>query len=545
MNWFGDNFRKVHVLYVSPDWATNRNLVMEPDVFIGKLKQAGCAVVEFYIKDHHGIAYYPTKIGHYGGCDLLRPLVEACHKFGMKFVAYYSVDWDKWARETYAEWADTSRAASNLCQPMQRDGAYRSYVAMQLREIAAHAPIDGVWLDIFDGSEDYLCELIQAVRRHRPEALFTYNGAFGPREELNQHIDWGSIEGHAPNYRFQDVLGRYMCREKKPYEILTPGQVLGWAHWSPKPMSVLLTEGAIAASVGATLTVGMNPRPDGFVPDGEFRFLGELWSYMHSVEPYLIGSRPVADVGVLALPGQADEVHKILASTVATHIQAVAVNPDADFAIFRVLVVPDGDLEVWPNELIKKIRHHITAGGRVLAMHRAGQPFADLLGVRFAGRFPYSTVYGEDFVEELTDGLTDSPVLIRGQASQVVTTAGRSLAGLTLPECEYHDTGFFFGWSSWNPPYRASGHPLVVEHKTERTHTLYVAAPLGGEVHQLHKTYDPYQERLLANLIDWLCGQLLVKTDLPPGVHLSLREKEGDYILSLVNTYPAIRLCHN
>jgi len=62
---------------------------MDPDVLIGKLKQAGCAAVEFYIKDHHGIAYYPTKIGHYGGRDLLRSLVEACHRQGRIVLKFY------------------------------------------------------------------------------------------------------------------------------------------------------------------------------------------------------------------------------------------------------------------------------------------------------------------------------------------------------------------------------------------------------------------------------------------------------------------------
>jgi hypothetical protein len=538
-HWFADDFRKVHVLYVSPDWATNRHQSFDPETFIEKLKQANCRVVEFYIKDHHGIAYYPTKIGHFGGRDLLGPLVQASHKAGMKFVAYYSVNWDKWARETHVDWADNSRTPENVVQPIRVDSDYRKYAVTQLGEIARHAPIDGIFLDIFGGSEDFLLELIAEVRRYRPEALFTFNGAFGQREELNRHIDWGSIEGHAPNYRTQDVLGRYMCRHGKPYEITTPGGVLGWAHWSPKPASVLLTEGAIAASVGASITVGMNPRPDGFVPGGEFTILEQLWSSLAAVEPYLARSLPVADVGVL-VPGYRER--EILAALVAHHIQVIATNADGDLNGFPTLIVPDYDIENWGDELIEKIRRYITQGGRVLAMHRGGQPFADLLGVEFVGRFPYTAVYGEGFVGDLKDGLPDSPVLIRQRASQVVTTTGRALAGLTLPECEYDKNTFFFGWSSWNPPHRSSGHPLVVEQRTDDRRTLYIATPLGGETTQTHTIYDPYQERLLANLMRRLAGDCLtLKTDLPSGVHVSLREKDSHLMLSLVNTYPAMQ----
>lgn len=538
MNWFADDFRKVHVLYVSPDWAAGRHSRFAPESFVRKLKQANCQTIEFYIKDHHGIAYYPTKIGHFGGRDLLGPLVEASHNEGMRFVAYYSVNWDKWARENHPEWADPKQAASDVVQSVRVDSGYRGYAVEQLGEIARHAPIDGIFLDIFDGPEDFLIELIHTVRRHRPNALFTFNNSHAENEGLNQHVDWGSIEGHAPNYRAQDVLGRYMGRHGKPYEITTPGGVLGWAHWSPKPASVLLTEGAIAASVGASITVGMNPRPDGFVPEGEFELLGQLWSHLAAVEPYLVRSLPVADTGVL-VPGYQEQ--EILAALVANHIQAVAVDAESDFDAYPVLIVPDFESEKWPDDLVKRLRAHITRGGRVLAMHRAGQPLADLLGVEFTGRSRYNTSYGEILSDDLRDGLVDSPVLVHHQASLVRATTGEVLAGLTLPECEYNSSASFFGWSPWNPPFQASGHPLVVEQRSNGRHTLFVAAPLGGEVGQVHRSYDPYRERLLANLTRRLAGAPLLKTDLPCGVHVSLRQKDGDLVLSLVNTYPAMQ----
>ncbi|MBI1930654.1 hypothetical protein HYR99_41210 [Candidatus Poribacteria bacterium] len=48
-NWFGDHLRKVHVLFVSPEWASSRCTKFDAKEYIDRLSAAGVETVEFYI----------------------------------------------------------------------------------------------------------------------------------------------------------------------------------------------------------------------------------------------------------------------------------------------------------------------------------------------------------------------------------------------------------------------------------------------------------------------------------------------------------------
>ena len=63
MNWFGQTFRKVHILYVSPQWAKARGQTFDADQYANALAEAGVDCVELYTKDHHGTCYFPCSLG--------------------------------------------------------------------------------------------------------------------------------------------------------------------------------------------------------------------------------------------------------------------------------------------------------------------------------------------------------------------------------------------------------------------------------------------------------------------------------------------------
>jgi len=81
-NWFADHPRKVHILYVSPDWAKRRGERFDARRMAQSLAEARVDCVQFVIG----------------------PMVEACHEVGVKFMAYFSVGFDNYALGLHRDW---------------------------------------------------------------------------------------------------------------------------------------------------------------------------------------------------------------------------------------------------------------------------------------------------------------------------------------------------------------------------------------------------------------------------------------------------------
>ncbi|MDK1030556.1 MAG: alpha-L-fucosidase [Planctomycetia bacterium] len=287
-NWFGDCFRKVHVLFVAPEWAPVRAEKFDAKQYIKALKEAGVGVIEFYIKDHHGISYNKTAVGNPHGIDLLKPLVDEAHAAGIKFIAYYSIGWDKWAWENHPDWRVADSKQQGIMNPVTTNSGYGDFALTQLEEIARDAEIDGIFLDIYvkdyGNDAEYLKKICDVVKKHRPEAMITFNGAGGADDDLNQWADFSSMEAHGWHYQYQSWVARALKREGKPVEIETPGHTLGWAGWSPKPAAELMVEATAIAASGGSATIGLNPYPDGSILQAEIENMGKVWHWLESIE---------------------------------------------------------------------------------------------------------------------------------------------------------------------------------------------------------------------------------------------------------------------
>ncbi|MEM3155494.1 MAG: alpha-L-fucosidase, partial [Nitrososphaerota archaeon] len=102
-----DSYRQVHLDFhtspLIPDVAADFN----PEEFADTLSRAFVNSVTVFAKCHHGMSYYDTRIGvkHPSlRIDLLREMVDACHRRGIRVAAYYSVCWDSYMGEEHPEW---------------------------------------------------------------------------------------------------------------------------------------------------------------------------------------------------------------------------------------------------------------------------------------------------------------------------------------------------------------------------------------------------------------------------------------------------------
>jgi hypothetical protein len=279
MHWYDQTLRKVHILYVSPEWAKEQGAGFSAQAYVEGLKRAEVDSVQLYGKDHHGYCYYRARQGRPYPRDIFGELIPAVREAGMRFIGYFSIGLDAWALGMYPEWAAMDRDG----QPFVRrqffraclNSGYREFALEQFEDLVSNYELDGAWMDIIplsypvpgvfhavqypvpcycpaccrlyrerfgedislhpspeqmrqsyffmiDGVRSLLAEMKSMLHRHQPDALFTYNfsGAWADPVDSGDLV---SIEGHAPLYGRQSLISRWGRTIGKPFEILTPG----------------------------------------------------------------------------------------------------------------------------------------------------------------------------------------------------------------------------------------------------------------------------------------------------------------------------------
>jgi len=352
---FDRSFRKVQPLFAIPEWLTNGGEKFDAHEYISQIKKTGVDCIEFWAKDHHGIAYYDTKVGKRSriGRDLLNEVCDEARANSISVIAYYSVCWDNYVAEKNPEWAMRDKEQ----QPIRKypskgaywtwvclNSPYREYVLKQLREISVY-DIVGFWLDILGipsspqkgcfcqycirkFADEYHAEapseagwqnptyrkyerfqlrslfsFLREVRSIKPELMLTYNGSgFLCAPELAMESDWLNAETgsrDAPALVDQSFKARYLRSWGKPYEMATPGGVARWTEWTIKPLNMLRLETAITIAHGGGLTVGETILPDGSLIYDFYRNFERLYAWVGKIERWLVGATSVPNIAIL------------------------------------------------------------------------------------------------------------------------------------------------------------------------------------------------------------------------------------------------------
>lgn len=99
----GLRFRQVHLDFHTSPLITDVGADFDASEFVQTLKDAHVNSVNIFAKCHHGMAYYPSKVGpvHPGlKFDLLGKMIESCHKADILTPVYITVMWDQYSAET-------------------------------------------------------------------------------------------------------------------------------------------------------------------------------------------------------------------------------------------------------------------------------------------------------------------------------------------------------------------------------------------------------------------------------------------------------------
>jgi len=100
-------FRQIHLDFHTSPLIEDVASEFDAEQFAKTLKDSYVNSVTCFAKCHHGMSYYPTKVGiihPHLKIDLLGEMIEACHKHGIRAPVYYSICWDNYIGINHPEW---------------------------------------------------------------------------------------------------------------------------------------------------------------------------------------------------------------------------------------------------------------------------------------------------------------------------------------------------------------------------------------------------------------------------------------------------------
>ncbi|MEO7142318.1 MAG: alpha-amylase family protein [Bryobacteraceae bacterium] len=419
-------FRQVHLDFHTSELIPDVGADFNAREFAAMLKSARVNSINIFAKDHHGYAYYDTKIATRHPAlqiDLLGEMIEALHASGIRVNYYYSLVWDVLQSRRHPEWRAVERDGSLIGGPpadawpwMCMNTPYLDHVVRENREIAANYPADGAWFDILKqppagcfckwcaadrrqlglgdtGGDIFKHNKIVAtrveqrlfgvVRGQNPKAAIFFNSRIvvGVRDELKyySHIEIESLPPGGWGYSHFEQRVRYVRTLGKDFVGMTGRFHKSWGDFGGlKNQAALDFECLNFLANGAKACIGDQLHPRGRLDQVTYARIGKTYAKIEALEPWARGTRAVADIGAISAAATDPDMttQKLPVADrgftnmlLELHHQFDVLDLNSDFGLYKVLIVPD---EIHPSPaLTKKLEAFLARGGSLIVSHRS------------------------------------------------------------------------------------------------------------------------------------------------------------------------------
>ncbi len=246
----------------------------DPEAWVKMAKDAGMKYIVITSKHHDGFALFDSKVSDWDiadaspyGKDLLKPLVKAAKKEGIKIGFYYSQaqDWTHpgGAKSGYDEGEYWDEAQAGSFDDYLKEIAYP-----QVEEIFTNYDIDILWWDTPRWMNKERAEILRPLISMKP-GLITNNrlggGYTGDSDTPEQHVPATGIEG-------------------RDWEVcMTMNHTWGYKSYDDdwKTTEDLLHKLIDIASKGGNFLLNIGPKPDGTIPQASIDRLAEVGDWMN------------------------------------------------------------------------------------------------------------------------------------------------------------------------------------------------------------------------------------------------------------------------
>jgi len=428
--------RQVHLDFhtspLIPDVAAD----FDAEAFVRTMRDAHVDSVTVFAVCHHGMCYYPSRVGTphpHLRRDLLGEQVEALHRHGLRAPGYITVGFNEEQANRHPEWrqvaqdgrpvgpAPVARAGEVRWQWLCTNGPYADHVAAIVEEVVTGYPVDGLFMDILmtvkpgcvcayclrsmlaagldPANDDHLRRHSLAVERAfmerisrlawglRPDLTLFFNSrlrlsgdpALGSRPEAPYYSHWEieSLASGGWGYTHFALYNRYFQTLGKPILGMTAAFHRSWADFGTvKSQAALDYECLRMLAGGATCSVGDQLHPRGVLNPETYRRLALTYGALEAREPWRRGAVPLAEVGIV-LPLEVGLDDSALQSVEgALHM---LLQLGAQVAVVDLLadftpyrVLILPDTVVLHDDLATRLRAYLAGGGALIASHRSG-----------------------------------------------------------------------------------------------------------------------------------------------------------------------------
>jgi hypothetical protein len=347
-------YRQIHLDFHTSPHIPDVGAEFDADTFAETLVEARVNWITLFGKCHHGMSYYPTKVGvmHPGlKFDLLGAQIEACKKRGIATPVYLSLRVDQHIGMTRPDlvvrledgrlWGPSASEA-RWYQICLNNTEYIDYMAAQTEEVFKHYDADGIFYDMcyyppdpgcfcekclarlekaghsrtdrdahraqtFQILREYTTRLSKLCRDLRPNATTFFNSRVTPNvhRELDTltHLEIESLTTGGWGYLYFPCWSRVVRTYPRPLQGMTARFHKSWADFGGlKTVPQLDYEAATILAAGGVINIGDQLHPRGTLDKGAYRVIGEVFQKVEAVEAYCLGAEPLADIAVLLLP---------------------------------------------------------------------------------------------------------------------------------------------------------------------------------------------------------------------------------------------------
>ncbi len=560
--------------------------------FQAALKEGNLNSITVFAKCHHGVCYYPTKIGTVHptlkpGLDLTGAMIDAAHEIGVAAPVYITMGWSALDAQQHPEWCARDREGSLLGtgilpgkQPedprpncswtnMCLNTGYGQHVLDTAQEVVdRYDHLDGLFFDIVYIERACYCESCMAGMRAQgidpddreaaeeyyrqnhlrfaeecrkilhashPDATLFFNSGgadiYKPEYHVSQtHFEMEDLPTAWGGYDKMPPRASFMSRYPKEYLGMTGKFHTEWGEFGGyKNPDALTFEVLMMAMYGARCSIGDQMPPSGCMDMETYRIIGQAYRALEKAEPWMYPAKPTAALGVyLCGSGASDE--GLHKMLLESHIDFEIVMPGDDLSRFEALILPDAvQLSCEEAARLNTFEGALIATG--LSAVQDGEFQLDF-GAKYIGQPAHQLDYCCP-AQEIRLPFGNAPFLCYEASQRVKTTDGEALAQVYDP---WFDRTYGHYCSHRNTPCQnePSGYPAAVR-KDKR---IYLAHPLCRLYYE-HGA-QVFRELFIALLKTVYTPRYQVN-GLPSAGRTRLTKQEGRYVFHAAYASPIQR----
>lgn len=394
--------------------------------FQAALKEGNVDSITCFAKCHHGLCYYPTKVGTMHpelDFDLLGAQIEAAHEIGVRAPIYITAGWSDGDVKNHPEWRSTRLDGTHFKGKLRddalptdyrpdnawdylclNDGAYCRHIYEITEEVCKrYEKVDGLFFDIcfmepycvcdecrqgmierglnpedendahkyyVDRHIDFMKKCKAILDKYHKDATIFFNSGGADIDKPEYH----PFETH---YEMEDLPTCWGGYDKMPLKAsffsgtgkyflgMTGKFHLNWGEFGGfKFGDALKYEVATMATFGAGCCIGDHLFPDGEMDMQTYKYIGEAYTYYEKIEPYCLEGKETSTIGIVLCENNFANMG--LSKILNENQIDFNIVQNGNFARFDTVIIP-GKVDM-SKEDEEKLIAFVNGGGKLLFM---------------------------------------------------------------------------------------------------------------------------------------------------------------------------------